>query len=128
MSERYSEKLYSDNEPEKLKPHQTVLIVLAVLTFLGFMIWGGAAKKADDAAWNGERVVQSSCTITNKGTTQMKNGFHFFVESTCGVFRTHDKLWDTVEVGQVYELKSTKGNWAHQQYLLKADLSSNIIK
>lgn len=124
----HSEKSYSENEPNRLGPVKIVFITLAVLAFVGCLIWLGAANKADEDAWNGERVTQSSCTIVNKGTEAAKYGSRFFVESSCGMFRTHDKLWDVVEVGQVYELKSTKGNWAHQAYLLKADLSSTVTK
>lgn len=91
-------------------------LVIAGLVFLGL------AAQAEDDDLYGPRVVHSSCYISEKTAAPAKSGYIYAVSSSCGKFKTLDFVWEPLEPGKTYDLMTTRGNWAHEAFLVRGDL------
>lgn len=92
-------------------------LVIAGLVFVGM----GAQAEHDDLY--GPRVIHSSCYISEKTAYSVKGSPVYAVSSSCGNFKTLDFVWQPLEPGKTYDLMTTKGNWAHDAFLVKGDLT-----
>lgn len=91
-------------------------LVIAGLVFIGM----GAQAEHDDLY--GPRVIHSSCYISEKTASPVKGSIVYAVTSSCGTFKTLDFVWKPLKPGMTYDLMTTKGNWAHDAFLVRGDL------
>jgi hypothetical protein len=106
------------DEPE---PNQFSIWKAAVFWFgiLAFLLYLGISNVAIKADINGELITHPICTVLDKKAS-VSGGENYSVTTTCGSFPTNRQTYGYVETGMIYDLKTTKGNWAHKPFLMLA--------
>lgn len=98
--------------------------VLAI--FGGMIIFGITINSSKEADLTGEQVNHTECTVLGKYDKKLARGQahkrNYFIDSSCGTFRTSEDLSNTLEVGQDYDWSATVGNWANKPTILSVEL------
>ena len=84
-----------------------------------FGITISASKEADLA---GEQLAHTECTVLDKYDKKIARGQphkrNYFIDSSCGTFRTSQEISNTLEIGQDYDWSATQGNWANKPTII----------
>ena len=83
----------------------------------GFIVMGLGCSIASNDDRHGEQITPSSCTITDKPTSQRSRGqaqerYNYYVDSTCGKFSTEKDSYEKLELDHTYDFVTTAGNWS----------------
>lgn len=97
-----------------------------LIFFVGAITLGITISINKNADLEGEQVSHTDCTVLDKYDKRASRGqaadHNYFVDSSCGTFRASSKdLSDTLEVGQVYDLSVTVGNWANKPTIITVE-------
>lgn len=76
---------------------------------------------------NGEKIVHTSCLVTEMPVTHSSNGktitsTTYGLRTSCGDFKTNESLHKTMSEYGTYNLTATAGNWANKPTVVSAEI------
>lgn len=92
--------------------------------FLGGTLLAGQAIELD---MNGEKVVHSSCLVSEMPVLHYSNGktttsTTYGLRTSCGDFKANKSLHETMSLNETYNLTATAGNWANKPTVVSAEI------
>lgn len=72
---------------------------------------------------HGGQITHNGCAVTDKPTSQRSRGqaqerYNYYVDSTCGKFKTNKADYSAIEIDHTYYFTATKGSWGNHPTLL----------